>query len=112
MKHKKADLEVSKCSNIFDICRGLVPQEQVTSRMKRDNLAHQGKQNNSDWRYHFIGILINKSHFNLIEQDKARQRPGRPHLAEVPSLEELDESLLSISIMERLEQALEHSQKR
>ena len=40
------------------------------------------------WR-HFTGILNVESQFNCEELGRIRQRPMRPQLAEIPSMEEL-----------------------
>ena len=40
-------------------------------------------------RQHFTGILNVDSQFNHKELGKIRQRPMRPHFAEIPSMEEL-----------------------
>ena len=41
------------------------------------------------WRRHFTHVLNINSHFRATELDKVRQRPVRPYLAELTSMEEL-----------------------
>ena len=74
-------------------CRGLIPQRTGNIKDEDGEPCTSVDAKQQRWRRHFNGILNVESHFNQEELDRVRQRPMRPQLAEVPSLEELVEAV-------------------
>ena len=74
-------------------CRGLIPQRTGNIKDEDGEPCTSVDAKQQRWRRHFNGILNVESHFNQAELDRVRQRPMRPQLAELPSLEELVEAV-------------------
>ena len=85
-------------------CRGLIPQRTgiIKDEDRQPCTSVDAKQQR--WRRHFTSILNIESQFNHEELDRIRQRPMRPQLAEIPSMEELV-GLLASSRMGKLGEA-------
>lgn len=73
--------------------RGLVPLRSATVRDEDGNLCSTPELQQQRWRRHFTKILNIQSQFDAEELESARQRPLRPHMADVPSREELEEAI-------------------
>ena len=70
-------------------CRGLIPQRAGIIKDEEGQPCTSVDAKQQRWRRHFTDILNVESQFNHAELDRIRQRPLRPQLAELPSMEEL-----------------------
>ena len=70
-------------------CRGLIPQRTGAIKDEKGQPCTSVVAKQQHWRRHFTDILNIESHYNHAELDKIRQRPMKPKLAELPSMEEL-----------------------
>ena len=77
-------------------CRGLIPQRNSNIKDENGDPCTSKEAKQQRWKRHFAGILNVESHFNPTELDKVNQRPLRPQLAELPSIEELRKSISKI----------------
>ena len=73
--------------------RGLVPSRLSTVVDENGNPCTTLEAQQQRWRRHFTKILNIQSQYNAEEINKARQRPVKHHLADVPSMEELIEAV-------------------
>ena len=71
-------------------CRGLIPQKTGNIKDEHGCPCTTVEEKQQRWRRHFTGILNVRSRFNQTELDKIKQRPLRTHLADLPSLDELE----------------------
>lgn len=82
--------KVWKCIRDMQYGRhGLVPSRLATAVDEEGNPCTTVEAQQLQWRRHFINILNIQSQFNEAEIKKARQRPVRHQLAELPTMEEL-----------------------
>ena len=82
--------EVWQCiRDMQHACRGLVPVRSGTIKDELGNPCTSAEEREQRWRRHFTGVLNQQSQFNAEELERVVQRPLRPHLAELPSEEEL-----------------------
>ena len=70
-------------------CRGLISQRTGTIKDEEGYPCTSVDAQQQRWRRHFTGILNVESQYNHEELDRIRQRPMRPKLTELPSMEEL-----------------------
>ena len=73
--------------------RGLVPSRLATVADEEGNPCTTVEAQQQRWRRHFTEILNIQSQFNQAEIEKARQRPVRHQLAEVPTMDELTDAI-------------------
>ena len=69
--------------------RGLIPLRLGTILDEEGNVCATTDSQKQRWRRHFTKVLNLESQFNVNEIMKARQRPVRHELAELPTMEEL-----------------------
>ena len=69
--------------------RGLIPSRLGTILDEEGNVCVTTDSQKQRWRRHFTKVLNLESQFNVNEIMKARQRPVRHELAELPTMEEL-----------------------
>ena len=79
-------------------CRGLVPRRTGSIKNEEGHRCITVEETQQRWRRPFTKVLNIESHFNTTELDKVRQRPVRMHLAELPSLDELEQAVRKIRI--------------
>lgn len=68
---------------------GLIPTRSTAVRDENGNSCTTIDAQNQRWRQHFSNILNIPSQFNTDELAKVRQRPTRPQMADLPTMEEL-----------------------
>ena len=82
--------EVWQCiRDMQHACTGLVPVRSGTIKDELGNPCTSEEEREQRWRRHFTGVLNQQSQFNAEELERVVQRTLRPHLAELPSEEEL-----------------------
>ena len=69
--------------------RGLIPKTSSCVRDENGNKCTLLPQQHQRWHRHFTKVLNVRSHFEMAELEKTRQRPIREELAEKPTMEEL-----------------------
>ena len=70
-------------------CRGLVPQRTGNIKNEDGHPRASLQEKQQRWKRHFANILNVRSHFNEAELGKVRQRPLRPKLADLLTLDEM-----------------------
>ena len=86
--------KVWKCIRDMQYGRhGLVPSRLATVADEEGNPCTAVEAQQQCWRRHFTEILNIQSQFNQAEIEKARQRPVRLQLAEVPTMDELTDAI-------------------
>ena len=73
--------------------RGLIPSRLNTILDEEGNICVTTDAQQQRWRRHFTKVLNLQSQFNVNEIMKARQRPVRHQLAELPTMEELMQAI-------------------
>ena len=73
--------------------RGLVPSRLATVVDEEGNPCTTVEAQQQRWRRHFTNILNIQIQFNEAEIKKARQRPVRHQLAEVPTMDKLTDAI-------------------
>ncbi len=76
--------------------RGLIPRRTGNIKDEEGQPCTSAEKNQQRWRRHFTAILNVESHFIPEEMGKVRQRPLRPQLADLPSVDELTEAVNKI----------------
>ena len=74
-------------------CRSLIHQR--NGNINGDPCTSK-EEEQQRWKRHFASILNVESHFNPTELGKVNQRPMRPQLAELPSIEDLQKAISKI----------------
>ena len=73
--------------------RGLVPTRSATVRDEGGQPCTTITAQHQRWRRHFAGILNIRSQYNLEELRKVGQRPIRPQMDDLPTMEELEQAV-------------------
>ena len=73
--------------------RGLIPLKTTQVNDEDGNICSTPQQQQERWRRHFSKVLNIVSQFDEEELREVRQRPLRSHMAEPPTVEELEEAI-------------------
>ena len=91
--------------------RGLIPLKTTQVNDENGNICSTPQQQQERWRRHFSKVLNIVSQFDEEELREVRQRPVRSHLAEPPTVKELEEAISKLK-MEKQQGSLVSYQKR